>query len=121
MNGKILIADDEQEIRELLKNILTCFSNYAIDEAENGIEAQKLIETNSYDFVFLDIYMPELDGYSVLKREMNYLQETIIIVMTGYPLLKKFLANNLKTHEYLEKPFSIEDVISVIEKYSCKE
>ena len=58
---KILVADDEERIRRLLKMYLER-EDYIIDEAENGMEAIKKALENEYDLIILDIMMPEVDG-----------------------------------------------------------
>ena len=66
--SKILIVEDEDAIRRVLKKVLIEESpKYIIDEAINGDQAISLIKTNNYDLVLCDIKMPKKDGIDVLK------------------------------------------------------
>ena len=67
MNYTILIADDEPEIRTLLRLYLEN-ENYQIIEAENGKQALELLKKEHVDLCLLDIMMPEMDGYHVLQE-----------------------------------------------------
>ena len=64
---KILVVDDEARIRDVIKEY--CAANhYTTDEAANGKEALNKLQTNTYDFMVLDIMMPEMDGYTLLEQ-----------------------------------------------------
>ena len=64
---KILVVDDERMIREVIKEYCTA-NHYTTDEAASGKEALKKLQTNTYDFMILDIMMPEMDGYTLLEE-----------------------------------------------------
>ena len=64
---KVLIVDDEQGIREVIKEYCL-LENYDVIEAENGIQAIESVKNNDIDIIVLDIMMPKLDGYSALKE-----------------------------------------------------
>ena len=87
MNYTILIADDEPEIRTLLRLYLEN-ENYQIIEAENGKQALELLKKEHVDLCLLDIMMPEMDGYHVLQDS------------------EKILGLNLGADDYLAKPFN---------------
>ena len=61
---KILIADDEEKIRTVLKEYAEFIGSYEVYEAKDGMEAVNLCKTQDFDIVVLDIMMPKLDGYS---------------------------------------------------------
>ena len=88
MNYTILIADDEPEIRTLLRLYLEN-ENYQIIEAENGKQALELLKKEHVDLCLLDIMMPEMDGYHVLDADSE-----------------KILGLNLGADDYLAKPFN---------------
>lgn len=67
MNYKILVADDEKEIRELLRLYLEN-SGYMVLEAEDGQQALQVFRSEKVDLCILDIMMPKLDGYRVLQE-----------------------------------------------------
>lgn len=82
--GRILVADDDPENREILRRLLEpC--GFAIDFAVNGAEAVERIETGHFDTVLLDIEMPVMDGFEALEklRESGHLRHTPVIVVTG--------------------------------------
>ena len=64
---KILIVDDEFEMRQLLKIYLRK-DNYQVDEAENGQEAYEKIKKNDYDLMILDVMMPIMDGWQTIEQ-----------------------------------------------------
>ena len=108
---KILIVDDEQGIRSVIKEYCES-NNYETDEAENGKEALKKLQVNDYDLLILDIMMPEMDGYSMLKElPIKYRIPTIILSARGeeYDKLTGF---DLGIDDYVTKPFSPKELIA---------
>ena len=64
---KILIVDDEEMIREVIKEY--CLEeNYEVYESSSGIDALKMLKNNSFDLMVLDIMMPEMDGFTLLSK-----------------------------------------------------
>ena len=111
MSYKILIADDEPEIRDLLRLYLEN-EQYEVIEAENGAEALRLVGTESPDLVMLDIMMPQMDGYQALKhiRETNNIPVIIISAKDGDS--EKILGLNLGADDYISKPFNPLEVVA---------
>jgi DNA-binding LytR/AlgR family response regulator len=110
---KIIIVDDEAPARERLKNLLSQNAGVElIGEAEDGINALELIEEKKPDLVLLDIQMPRLDGFGVVK-----ILETppLIIFVTAYDeyAIKAFEVNAL---DYLLKPFTRARLDRALEK-----
>lgn len=110
---KILIIDDEEMIREVIKEYSED-AGYQTDEAENGKIALEKINKNTYDLLILDIMMPEMDGFTVLKnipREKKI--PTIVLSARGdeYDKLNGF---DLGIDDYLTKPFSPKELIARI-------
>lgn len=102
---KILIVDDEEKIRKVIKEYCEA-DNYICSECDNGKTALELLKKNNYDLLVLDIMMPEMDGYEVLKQlPKEYKIPTIILSARGeeYDKLKGF---ELGIDDYLTKPFS---------------
>lgn len=85
MNGKILVVDDVEINRDILKDILE--SEYEVVMAENGVEALRYIEENhdSLSLILLDIMMPEMNGFEVLDvlKDKEYYERIPIVVITG--------------------------------------
>ena len=65
--AKILIVDDEQKIREVIREYSE-FNGYEVEEAADGMEAVGKCKLNDYDIIIMDIMMPKLDGYSACKE-----------------------------------------------------
>lgn len=110
---KILIVDDEEMIREVIKEYSED-AGYQTDEAENGKIALKKINKNTYDLLILDIMMPEMDGFTVLKNiPKEKMIPTIILSARGeeYDKLNGF---DLGIDDYLTKPFSPKELIARI-------
>lgn len=110
---KILIVDDEDMIREVIKEYSED-AGYQTDEAENGKIALEKINKNTYDLLILDIMMPEMDGFTVLKNiPKEKMIPTIVLSARGeeYDKLNGF---DLGIDDYLTKPFSPKELIARI-------
>ncbi len=108
---KILVVDDEELIRDVIKEYLEA-NNYIVDEASNGIEALEKLENNKYDLLILDIMMKELDGFSMLDRlDKSKMIPTIVLSARGeeYDKLHGF---DLGIDDYLTKPFSPKELVA---------
>jgi len=82
---KILIADDSNLFRERVKNLAIVTDNVkTVYEAENGIEAMKIIHNNKPDLVILDIRMPLMNGIEVLERIKKEGIKTKVCILTSY-------------------------------------
>ena len=104
MKHKILIADDESEIRNLLKLYLSD-GNYEVIEAGDGDEAIKALDL-SPDICVLDIMMPGKDGYAVLSEIRKRSNIPVIILSAKDADSEKILGLNLGADDYIAKPFN---------------
>lgn len=104
MGYKILVADDEAEIRDLLHLYLEK-DGYDVVEAEDGAQALSLLQTEELDLVILDIMMPGIDGYRVLRniREKNNIP--VIMLSARSSDADKILGLDLGADDYITKPF----------------
>ncbi len=105
MNYKILIADDEPQIRDLLKLYLEN-EGYNVTEASDGAEALRLISSVSPDLCLLDIMMPGVDGYQVLRQLRKSSNIPVIFLSAKDADSEKVLGLNLGADDYLAKPFN---------------
>lgn len=113
----ILIADDEKEIVELLKNRFIV-KGHSVNTAYDGEKALELIKSNIYDLVFLDHNMPGLTGLELLRYiKQNNLKPKIVII-TGYAEIDEFFMKRLGADEHLTKPVRMKDIDDIIDKYS---
>ncbi|MGN1401254.1 MAG: response regulator transcription factor [Bacillus sp. (in: firmicutes)] len=107
---KILVVDDEERIRRLLKMYLER-ENYLIDEAENGNEALQKATANDYDLILLDIMMPGKDGIEVC-RELREKKSTPVIMLTAKgEEINRVQGFEVGTDDYIVKPFSPREVV----------
>jgi len=105
MEYTILIADDEKEIRELLRLYLEN-EHYQVLEAEDGQQALDLLRRQKIDLCILDIMMPKIDGYRVLKEMRKDSNIPVIILSAKDADSEKILGLNLGADDYIAKPFN---------------
>ena len=106
MVKKILVVDDEQDIRALLVDTL-CTSGYEAIEAANGEEALRRIETEFLDLVILDIMMPGMNGFQVL-RQLRKTSDIPVIMLSGRTgTVDKVESFELGADDYVTKPFHL--------------
>lgn len=114
IKDKILVADDEQSMREFL-DIMLKKEEYKVSLASNGEEVVKLIDNDLFDLVLLDIRMPKLDGISALKKIKAIAPETIVIMITAYASADSAIkAMKEGAYDYITKPFKIEEIKLII-------
>ncbi|MCM3243646.1 response regulator transcription factor [Cytobacillus oceanisediminis] len=107
---KILLVDDEERIRRLLKMYLER-ENYSIDEAENGNQALSKALANDYDVILLDLMMPGKDGIEVC-RELREKKATPVIMLTAKgEEVNRVQGFEVGTDDYIVKPFSPREVV----------
>ncbi|MFC1725042.1 ATP-binding protein [candidate division KSB1 bacterium] len=113
---KILIVDDEDNIRNLLDEVLS-FEGYKTDQAENGINAITKLENNAYDLIITDLIMPGIDGLGVLKRAKELNPDIVVIMMTGQATMESAIKSlKLGANDFITKPFEITPLLQILEK-----
>ncbi len=113
MEQTILIVDDEKEIRELLRLYIEK-DGYAVLQAENGLEALKQTDCANIDLAVIDIMMPELDGYQLIKALRERGDMPIIVVSAKTENHEKILGLDLGADDYVTKPFDPLEVVARI-------
>ena len=78
---KILIVDDEEKIREVIREYAE-FSGYIAEEAADGMSAIGMVKLNDYDLIIMDIMMPKLDGFSAVK-EIQKIKSIPVIMLSA--------------------------------------
>ncbi|OIO36773.1 MAG: hypothetical protein AUJ72_05650 [Candidatus Omnitrophica bacterium CG1_02_46_14] len=116
---RILLADDEQELIEPLEDLLVR-RGHRVDMAYDGQKALELIGQKDYDIAFLDFSLPEVTGLEIIERIKQIKPQIKTVIMTGYPLMKDFLVNTIGANDYLSKPFTFQEIETLIKKYSSK-
>ncbi|PFX65027.1 DNA-binding response regulator [Bacillus toyonensis] len=108
---RILIADDDKEIRNLLKIYLER-ELYMVDTAINGDEALQLFNQNNYNLVILDIMMPKVDGIEVCRKLRDKTNVPILMLTAKDHEVDKILGLSIGADDYITKPFSIHEVVA---------
>lgn len=105
--AKILIIDDERSIRKALREILE-FEKYEVDEAEDGKSGFEKAKTGTFDVIFSDIKMPQMDGMELLDKLMDEGVESQVIMISGHADIKTAV-DALKTgaYDFIEKPLDL--------------
>lgn len=111
-NLKLLIVDDVEDNRLVLKAICRKLQNFEIKEAVNGLEAVELTEEWLPDIILMDIMMPVMDGYEASKIIKNLYPKTVIIVVTAVtdPNMQKNMSE-IGVDTYIHKPIDRELII----------
>ncbi len=103
--AKILIVDDEEMIRNVIKEY-AAFNNYETDEAADGMEAVNKCLVNDYDLIIMDIMMPKLDGYTACKQIKRDKDIPVIMLSARGEEYDKLYGFELGVDDYVVKPFS---------------
>jgi DNA-binding response OmpR family regulator len=107
----ILIADDENDIRSLIKISLE-ENGYSVFTAKNGKEAWDILTTQEIHLAILDVMMPVLDGFNLLRKIREHSTIPVIFLTARTDDMDKVLGLGLGADDYLEKPFSIRELVA---------
>ena len=112
---KILIVEDNELNMKLFNDILE-YQNYKTEKATDGLDAYQKIKNNLYDLIILDIQLPKLDGFSLLKKlkNENILMPPIIISSACAMDSDKLKAKEYQIDTYLTKPIDINNFIKAV-------
>ena len=112
----ILVVDDDKSILRTFTRILQK-SGYEIDVAETGREAMDKAENQHYDLVLVDIRLPDMDGTDLLAKLKKQLQDTVKIMITGFPSLETGVkALDEGADAYLVKPVKPQELLLLLEE-----
>lgn len=107
---KILVVDDEERIRRLLKMYLER-EHFAIDEAADGDQALELALNNDYDLILLDLMLPGIDGIEICQRVREVKSTPIIMLTAKGEETNRVQGFEVGTDDYVVKPFSPREVV----------
>jgi len=112
----VLVVDDEEPFRRLLKKELTR-KGYAVEVAPDGSEALRLLHDKSFDVILLDVVMPGIDGISLMKKLKEDSGTPAIIVLTGKATVETAVeAMKNGAYDYLTKPYKLDELVIVIDR-----
>jgi DNA-binding response OmpR family regulator len=119
-NRLVLVVDDEEDIRRLLKRVLVD-RGYRVVEADRGTTALRLVKEHVPDLIILDAMLPELHGFEICRRikgSQKYGQIPIIMISAVYRGWRyaEDLKQNYGVDAYIEKPFRITEVLKAVEQ-----
>ena len=110
---KVLIVDDEEMIRAVLREYVE-FEGGEADEACDGMEAVTKCRDNNYDVVLMDVMMPRLDGFSAVKEIRKFSQVPVIMLSARGEEYDKLFGFEIGSDDYVTKPFSPKEVMARI-------
>lgn len=113
MMGKILVVDDEKAINDIIQYNLEG-EGYEITSAYDGQECLDIFKSQKFDLIILDIMMPKLDGFSVLREIRKTSQTPVIMLTAKQEEVDKVLGLELGADDYVVKPFSIRELTARI-------
>ena len=111
---RLLFAEDEKSLSRAVCAILKK-NNYSVDAVYNGADALDYLATENYDGVILDVMMPKVDGFSVLKRMREAGNKTPVLMLTARSEIDdKVLGLDSGANDYLTKPFDTKELLARI-------
>jgi DNA-binding NtrC family response regulator len=112
-NGKILAIDDERNIRHLIRSEFA-LEGFDVATAGSGEEGLKRFDADSFDVVFLDIKLPEMDGIETLKKLKQRSSGTEVIMITGHgDIASAVTSMKLGARDYVTKPFKLDELLTL--------
>ena len=111
MKSKVLIVDDQADVRELLRSVLE--DNYDVAQASSGAALQKCFPQDPPDVVLLDVKLPDADGLDLLPQVKKRWPDTEVIVLTGHGTITMAVeAGRRGAYNFLSKPFENEKLLA---------
>ncbi|HON78619.1 MAG TPA: sigma-54 dependent transcriptional regulator [Spirochaetota bacterium] len=112
--AKILIVDDEKNIIKTLSAILQD-ENHIVYSSENGEEALQFLRKNDVDLIFLDVWLPDIDGIEILERIKKTTPDIAVIMISGHGSIDIAVkSTKMGAFDFLEKPPSMERIITTV-------
>lgn len=110
---KVLIVDDEEMIRNVLKEYVEFEGNQAF-EAADGMQAVKMCRDEDFDMILMDVMMPKLDGFSAVKEIKKFKDVPVIMLSARGEEYDKLFGFEIGVDDYVTKPFSPKEVMARI-------
>lgn len=112
---RIIVCEDEKFIRWALAEHLRS-AGYIVDEAENGVECLKLVETSPPDLILLDLRMPKMDGTATLKKLRGMGNKTPVYVLSGFGTPGSTTeATAIGAQGFIPKPYHLSEISQLLE------
>ena len=111
---QVLLIDDERAIRRALREILE-FEGCVVEEAENGAQALEKLKTHTYELIFSDIKMPQMDGLELLDQILALGIETPVIMISGHGTVETAVGAIKKgAFDFIEKPLDLNRILVLL-------
>jgi len=119
--NRVLIIDDEKNMRHMLQAMLTK-QGYEVSSAADGAEGLETMAAGHFDFILCDIRMPEMDGMAFLEKAIQSFPEKTYIMMSAYGTVETALEAIKKgAYDYISKPFKTDEVLLTLKKAEERE
>src|SRR3990170_1686772 len=116
MADRILVVDDEESMRDVLRRLLTA-EGYSVSLAENGMKALALLEQERFDFLLCDIRMPGMGGLELLREITSRKIPGTAIMMSAFGTVETAVeAMKLGAYDYISKPFMSDEILLTLRK-----
>ncbi len=116
-NIKMLVVDDEDPVREVIRMGLSQMGGFSVEVAKNGIEALEKIEADVFDLVLTDMMMPEMNGMELLKIIKGTRQDLPVIMMTAYGSIETAVESmKIGASDYITKPIDFNELLIHIKR-----
>jgi len=110
---RVLVIDDEEDIRRLLADILTS-GGHVVSSASNGIEALEILKEENFDLVLTDLEMPGMSGWEIARSIKKVAPETMIALITGWGAnLDSAQLQESGIDKIVNKPFRMDQILSL--------
>jgi DNA-binding response OmpR family regulator len=116
-NNKILVVEDDLDLRDLICSVIKTSTNFEVLCAENGKNALEIVRTEPVSVIITDVQMPIMNGMEFLKQVRTFLGEQVpVFIMTGFSLYteQKFLDEGASG--YFEKPLDLDKLVLTLKK-----
>ncbi len=114
--NRLLVVDDEESLRTVLCSELVS-EGFKVQNAGDGDEAIAILDKEEFDLVLLDIKMPRVNGFDVLKHVKERHPGTKVVMLTGFADLKNAIeSKKLGAEDFVSKPYDLVDLLTTIER-----
>jgi DNA-binding NtrC family response regulator len=114
--NRVMVVDDEEALRTVLSAELQG-EGYQVASAGDGQEAINILTTQEFDLILLDIKMPNVDGFEVLKFVKDRHPKTKVVMLTGFADLKNAIeSKKLGAEDFVSKPYDLVDLLTTVER-----
>jgi DNA-binding response OmpR family regulator len=114
MSNRVLVIDDDPEIRNLIRAILT-LNGFSVEEAADGSIAMAKVERDEYDAIIVDLMMPAVSGYDVIREIQNRRPDASCVVVVSAASRRKIDEADMPVvRAKIQKPFDINELLEAV-------